>query len=457
MAATRAWNEASPAGTDLASTIDDSMRAMKVDVRERMAVEHVWGVNQTDDGKHGAVTATSLAVSGAVTLAGGLTISSGGISTTNLAVSGAATVGGTFGVTGPTNLTTLNVSSGIVDSGTLNVTGASTLGGVTATNLGVSGNANLGGALNVTGVTTLSGGLTVPGGGVINLPTGSLTVQTLTVTNSATVTGPATVGSLTTNGSGLAVTGVGGITVNGNRFTVDGLTGNTAIIGALGVDGNTVLGNLTASFGHIAGILTVDSNATVAGTLGVTGAVTAGSFSTAGSVAANGVSAGTLAASGTTTLSGFVNVNNNLFLATANDGPLSINYLGGAGTNTQIAFHRAGVVKGSITTNATDTFYNNLSDRRLKTDIVPTVHGLADVLALEVRDFTRTDDPDHTRRTGFIAQQAELVAPDAVTPPSEDLPWYQMDYSKLVPRLVRAIQEQQEQIEELKAALARKE
>jgi len=52
MAHTTAWNEASPAGTDLASTIDNSMRAMKLDVRERMAVDHIWGVSLDDDGKH---------------------------------------------------------------------------------------------------------------------------------------------------------------------------------------------------------------------------------------------------------------------------------------------------------------------------------------------------------------------------------------------------------------------
>ena len=55
---TRAWDELSPAGTDLASTIDDSMRAMKVDVRERMALEHVWNTSTTNDGKHANISLT---------------------------------------------------------------------------------------------------------------------------------------------------------------------------------------------------------------------------------------------------------------------------------------------------------------------------------------------------------------------------------------------------------------
>jgi len=37
---TNSWNESSPAGTDLMNTIDDAMRALKLDVRERISLEH---------------------------------------------------------------------------------------------------------------------------------------------------------------------------------------------------------------------------------------------------------------------------------------------------------------------------------------------------------------------------------------------------------------------------------
>lgn len=56
MAHTRAWNEASPAGSDLASTIDNSMRDMKADIRERMVLDHVWNSSTDHDGKHLKVT-----------------------------------------------------------------------------------------------------------------------------------------------------------------------------------------------------------------------------------------------------------------------------------------------------------------------------------------------------------------------------------------------------------------
>jgi len=52
MPATRAWDESKPAGTDYVSAGDDEIRATKVDIRERLAIEHIWGVNVTDDGLH---------------------------------------------------------------------------------------------------------------------------------------------------------------------------------------------------------------------------------------------------------------------------------------------------------------------------------------------------------------------------------------------------------------------
>jgi hypothetical protein len=86
----------------------------------------------------------------------------------------------------------------------------------------------------------------------------------------------------------------------------------------------------------------------------------------------------------------------------------------------------------------------------LKTDIRPTIHGLADLLRIEVSDFTFRDDEQQTRRTGFIAQQLGPIFPDAVMPPSEISPYWQADYGRITPLLVRAIQEQQQQIDALR-------
>jgi len=52
MAHTNAWNEASPAGTDLISNGDNEIRQMKQDIRERMALQHVWNQDAFTDGFH---------------------------------------------------------------------------------------------------------------------------------------------------------------------------------------------------------------------------------------------------------------------------------------------------------------------------------------------------------------------------------------------------------------------
>ena len=53
---------------------------------------------------------------------------------------------------------------------------------------------------------------------------------------------------------------------------------------------------------------------------------------------------------------------------------------------------------------------------------------------------------------GLIAQEVEPLIPEAVST-NEHTGFYEMDYSKLVTPLIKAIQEQQEQIEQLKAEI----
>lgn len=48
--ATNAWDETAPAGTQLASTIDDHMRQMKLDLRERLETFMKIGVSTSEDG-----------------------------------------------------------------------------------------------------------------------------------------------------------------------------------------------------------------------------------------------------------------------------------------------------------------------------------------------------------------------------------------------------------------------
>ena len=102
--------------------------------------------------------------------------------------------------------------------------------------------------------------------------------------------------------------------------------------------------------------------------------------------------------------------------------------------------------------------WNNLSDRRLKRDVVPLVDALDKVLQLRGVSFSwRREEFPQKRlnagpQIGFIAQEVEEIYPELVFTDPEG--YKSLDYSKLTPILTEAIKEQQAQIEELKAALA---
>ena len=73
-------------------------------------------------------------------------------------------------------------------------------------------------------------------------------------------------------------------------------------------------------------------------------------------------------------------------------------------------------------------------------------------MKIQVNDYNYKATPNRPE-TGFIAQQLNTVFPNAVTPGGEDPtknPWT-VDYGRITPVLVKAIQEQQVEIEALKA------
>ena len=129
---------------------------------------------------------------------------------------------------------------------------------------------------------------------------------------------------------------------------------------------------------------------------------------------------------------------------------------GCAGCSELIQFNRPGQGLGSITMNGASNGvnYNTTSDKRLKEHIGRTRFGLADLMRLEVKDYNFIGSPATARVTGFLAQDLFKVYPDAVKEgdygPTVTNQWA-VDYGKLTPLLVQAIQNQQKEIEALKA------
>ena len=102
---------------------------------------------------------------------------------------------------------------------------------------------------------------------------------------------------------------------------------------------------------------------------------------------------------------------------------------------------------GSIQGSGTTTTYNTTSDYRLKEDL-RDFNGLDLISKIPVYDFKwKLDD---TRSYGVIAHELAEVLPNAVAGEKDDKEMQQADYSKLVPILLKATQEQQEIIEDLK-------
>ena len=109
---------------------------------------------------------------------------------------------------------------------------------------------------------------------------------------------------------------------------------------------------------------------------------------------------------------------------------------------------------------ATSTTITAISDQRLKENIRDLDDGLNKVMALKPRkfDWKQGKGKDKKDDRGWIAQEFEQVFPDMidqwVDPAPEGEEPYKAVNADLIPTLVKAIQEQQAIIEQLKADVA---
>ncbi len=139
--------------------------------------------------------------------------------------------------------------------------------------------------------------------------------------------------------------------------------------------------------------------------------------------------------------------------ATGADGVAAIGTFVNAAINyNAVSFHNnAGTQVGRIlANNAGTTQYITSSDQRLKENIADADDAGSKVDAIQVRKFDWKADGSH-QAYGMIAQELQTVAPDAVAgePDSEEV--MGVDYSKLVPMLVKEIQSLRARVNALEA------
>lgn len=126
-------------------------------------------------------------------------------------------------------------------------------------------------------------------------------------------------------------------------------------------------------------------------------------------------------------------------------GTLGLGHVAGTASGTAYAaFGYNGSGIGSITQNGTTgVLYNVTSDQRLKENIVDAPSQSSVIDSVQVRQFNFKTEPERTQ-LGFIAQELHLVVPNAVKTGSvgDDMSdTWGVDFSKLVPLLVKEVQE----------------
>ena len=97
--------------------------------------------------------------------------------------------------------------------------------------------------------------------------------------------------------------------------------------------------------------------------------------------------------------------------------------------------------------------YNTTSDQRLKSNIADANSVLSTLINVKVRQYDWTDGDLH-QDYGFIAQELESVLSGVVTKGKTEEDMWQLDYSRLTPHLVKAIQELSAKNDALEARLA---
>jgi hypothetical protein len=168
-------------------------------------------------------------------------------------------------------------------------------------------------------------------------------------------------------------------------------------------------------------------------------------------------------------LAGIANIGTNLLVGTTTTGSgaqSGVAIAGGASSSDIYIRHANGTSSGAvyasfiyntseigkISQNGTSqVLYQVSSDQRLKSNIANAAEDAGELIdAIQVRQFDWIADGEH-QRYGMIAQELQTVAPEAVggDPDSDEM--MGVDYSKLVPMLVKEIQSLRNRVAQLES------
>ena len=135
---------------------------------------------------------------------------------------------------------------------------------------------------------------------------------------------------------------------------------------------------------------------------------------------------------------------------------ISRSYHAGTGSQAHMIFHNGNGDVGSIDSSGTATAYNTSSDYRLKENEVTLSDGITRLKNLKPYRFNFKSDKDKTL-DGFFAHEVAEVVPEAITGEKDavdddgNMIRQGIDHSKLVPLLVKAVQELSAKVKALEA------
>jgi len=232
---------------------------------------------------------------------------------------------------------------------------------------------------------------------------------------------------------------------NGSGAAVKGRIRNEG--GAAGDDATLELSIATAS--EEMRILFTDSSGT-AGQIVVDGGDNSMAFETGTAERARIDSSGRLLV-GTT--SPFENAG---ITAGANDTSSSVAHFNRAASGSAagvVRYYGSGSEVGSVQVTTSATTYTSASDIRLKQDIEP-LEATDKLMAMNPVSYAWKADPDGPRSMGFIANEMIEVMPEAVSTGDDDDAMMSMDYGRITPILVSALQDAHRKIKELENRIA---
>ena len=232
-----------------------------------------------------------------------ITGSSGNVNTSGYVNANFITVGNTISVTGNANVGNLGATNANVTA--ITVTGNATVGNISATS--IVGTLTTASQTNITSVGTL-GSLSVTGNATVGNISATSIVGTLTTASQTNITSVGTLGSLNVTGNAT----VGNISAAAAVITANATFGNiNSVSGILSVSGNANVGNLGAGNAVISAS-TVSTNTTsgaltVAGGVGITGNLNAGTSTASHIITGNVTITGNITVSGDQTIIGTTN------------------------------------------------------------------------------------------------------------------------------------------------------